>query len=418
VDGSIEALGDGRTIKTEVRVLEVFDGRTVTVSKEDNIPSKFKAGLSTTTIQEILPNDEIESPLSLVSGDLEKAQQRLTEFTTRETKITRPENYGSIENSRLEETWGIQIPYTEIISDSVSSQNNSETEGIGDGKFLVRQYNSSQIDSTLSNFSVTIPTKINLELPRVLKDVVVDWEERKSISSSEFDASGLSGSFNSLAQRDTGAISSTLTLIPRFRIIMEETWGKNLDAEIVIFFLNKENLTASQIRSKANATQSWPKFSPQSFSATAFGYSETKTISLSISRAISFASNGATGHQPTTESQIDFSQSSYAVPLEIPTCITTKKNIVLKKSLENEEETIELSYPTVSTSNGETFAGPSIERIMEHEIEIDQTIEIPETPNQKTVPKTGRYLIDSSIEPYKFGWYLVRATVLNAASIG
>jgi hypothetical protein len=416
VDGSIEALGDGRTVKSETVVEEVFDERNLTVAKGENIPAKFKAGLLTTTNQETIPQNQVTTP-SLSGDDLEISQQRITEFRVKTTRISRPQTYSTIENKRLEEVWGISIPYYEYISDSVPDGDNIEVEGLGNGKYLVREYDPDLLDAKLSSFNVTIPTKINIDLPRVLESVDVDWEEKKNLGTSEFDSSGLRGSFSGLTQKDYGSVTSSLTLIPRFRISMKESWGRDLDATIRIFFLRQDQISTAQINSKTGASGTWPKFAPKSFSATAYGISESKTVALGISRSISFTSGGATGYQPTKQAQFDINQASIPVNLDIPACLTSGKNVQLGRTLSNNNSTITLNYPTVSTTNGETLVGPNITRTLSHSVVTTGTISIPST-SPTNIPNAGTYVINSSIEPYKFGWYLVRATVLNAANIG
>ena len=417
IDGSIEALGDGRTVKTEVRVPSVFDEKTLSVAKGENIPAKFKAGLLTTTNQTISPQEEIEDP-TLEDDELEISQQRITNFRVKTTRISRPQTYSTIENRRLEEAWGISIPYYEYISETFLDGDNIEVEGLGNGKYLIREYDPELLGRKLSSFNVTIPTKINIDLPRVLESVEVDWEEKKNLGTSEFDSEGLRGSFSGLTQKDYGSITSTLTLIPRFRISMKESWGRDVDATIHIFFLEQDRISKEQINNKTGAFGNWPKFAPKSFSTTVYGISESKTVALGISRAISFTSDGATGYQPTQQAQFDINQASIPVSLDIPACLTTSRNVRVDRTLNNASSTITLSYPTVSTTNGETLVGPNIQRTLDHEIQINQTITIPATPPQTDIPSSGTYVINSSIEPYKFGWYLVRATVLNAANIG
>ena len=403
-------------IERVLDVPQIFDGKNITSSKEENIPSKFKAGLVTRTEQQIIEQTNVDDPLLVTEDEIEKSQQRVTEFTVRETTVSRPQNYEEIDNTRLEELWGITIPYTEAIESSVSSEENSETEGIGDGRYLVRKYDANALESKLSTFSVNIPTKINLELPKKLINVGVSYETKQSVSEQSFDSNGGVGKFTSITQRDSGAVSSTLTIVPTFDVLIEEPWGRDLDAEIHIFFLREDQLTKSQIQSKVAATGDWPKFSPRSFSTTAFGYSETKTINASISRSLSVHTDGTIGYLPTQESQTDFSQQSYAVPLDIPSCITPGLTISLSNSLQGNGN-INLSYQTLYTSNGETYPGPNINQSLSHSISLSSVIYIPATPNSTTIPTQGRYIISSAVEPYKFGWYLVRTVVLDASSI-
>jgi len=399
-----------------VETPKVFDSKIVSVSKEENIPSKFKAGLLTTNSQEVVAQTQLLTP-TLVGDDLEKSEQRLTEFIVKRSATSRPQNYSTIQNRRLEEIWGITIPYSEFISTIIPTGNNIEVEGLGAGKYLVRQYDLAALETKLSAFKVVLPTRINLDLPRVLEDEKIDWEEKKTLSTRDFDSSGTIGSFDNLTQRDTGSLSSTLTLVPKFDVIMKETWGRDLDAETHIFFLKENQINKTQINQKSGATASWPKFAPRSFSATVYGISESKTVAGSISRAIGFSSTGALGYQPTKEAQTDFSQASIPVVLQIPSCITTLKTLSLIKTLTNTNASTTLSYQGGS-AGGVVFPALSQPINLSHSVTSTGSVVIPATPPTTSIPSTGKYVVNSSIEPYKFGWYLIRSTVLDATSIG
>jgi hypothetical protein len=54
---------------------------------------------------------------------------------------------------------------------------------------------------------------------------------------------------------------------------------------------------------------------------------------------------------------------------------------------------------------------------LDHEIEFDDEVRILPTQPVTTIPKAGKYVISSSAEPYKFDWFLVRATVIDASDL-
>jgi hypothetical protein len=130
-----------------------------------------------------------------------------------------------------------------------------------------------------------------------VETVNVNWKEEKFQGTSQLDAGGLLGTFDSLTQKDEGEISSTLSLVPSFEIEFEDIWGKNLPATQHLFFLKKEDLTNQQIQDKSGANNNWPVFKPKSFSTTVYGKTETKALQVFISRAFS-----GSGYQPTTGS--------------------------------------------------------------------------------------------------------------------
>jgi hypothetical protein len=415
IEGSIEELGDGRTVKTEVRIANVFDGKTISATKPDTIPEKFRVNSETTRTEEVVPQDDVNS-LSLGENEYSKTEQRLTEFTVQKTTVERGDNYNEVESQRLEENWGINIPYKEYISNSIPSGSNIEVEGLSDTQHLVREYDRTQLDQNLSSFSVTFPTSIDLDLPRELDKIKIDWQEEKSDAVNDFVAGPISGNFTSLTQEDRGYVSSSLTLLPKIEISLKDRWGKNLPAETHLFFLKKDQLNNAQIRGKVGATANWPSFKLVSFSTTVYGISETKSIEAKISRAIQINDTAAGyGYTPSSGQQSESSKRLIPVSINIPPCLNRGITIngSTSKTLSASNLQIVLNYPD-TTLNGVPLVSPDINVTMQHTIEANASFTVPTSSGINAVPTSGKYLISSSVEPYKFEWFLVRATTLDA----
>lgn len=414
-----QAIGGGKYIKEVGVVDSVFDSALKSAQKPDTIPEKFRVNSPIKRSEETVEATDIEEP-SLDSDEFLKSEQRLTEFTIQKTTVTRDDNFNEVESQRLEENWGINIPYKEYISESIPSGENYEAEGLDDKNHLIREYKTSEIESILSNFSVTIPTSIDLDLPRVLKKITVDWQEEKSSSISELDTSGAAGASRSLVQQDQGRVSSSLSLIPKIETEFDDIWGKNLPATIHLFFLKKENLTDDQIRSKIGASENWPVFQLRSFSTTVFGKSETKEIQAAISRATEVNETPAGFlFRPSKSSETTSSVRLTPVSINIPPCLTKQQLINQTKTLQNSNQNIELEYQSITMTlddgSSEVIPAVSITKTLSHQISCLVKFTIPQTPTYQDIPRDGTYLISSSAEPYKFGWFLVRAISFDAS---
>jgi hypothetical protein len=415
-----EALGDGNYVVRKTEVPKVFDNKTLSVSKPDTIPEKFRVNTPVKRIEEIVEKTNVEDQ-ELSGSQLSKTEQRLTEFTVQKTIVEREDIFNETNNQRLEENWGIQIPYKEYISSSIPNGDNYEVEGLDDRNNLVREYDKKELDSTLSSFNITYPTSIDLELPRELDKISIEWQEEKSEAIQEFDSSGLDGQFKSLTQEDKGYVSSSLTLVPKFEISFKDKWGKNLPAKGHLFFLKKDQLNEDQIRLKVGASASWPNFKLVSFSTTVYGVSETKSIQATISRAIQINDTPAGfGYIPTKGDQTESSKRLIPVSVNIPPCLN--KGITISgspsKTLSASGLNINLSYTTITlTLNNQQIplVGPDINKTLEHEISADANFTVPKSEGTSSIPTSGTYLISSSTEPYKFGWFLIRAISLDAS---
>jgi hypothetical protein len=417
IDGSIDALGDGRTIKTEVRVPIVFDSLTKSAQKPDTIPEKFRVNSKIKRTEEVVEKNSADDP-ELGETEYSKTEQRITEFTVQKTTVERDDVFNQTDNQRLEENWGIQIPYKEYISESIPSGDNYEGEGLDDKNHLVREYDKTELGTTLSSFGVNIPTSIDLDLPRILKNITINWEEAKASSSNQSENPQPSGAFTNLTQQDGGRVQSTLSLTPSINAEFEDIWGKNLPATIHLFFLKKENLNNSQIRSKIGASADWPVFKPKSLYTTIVGKTESKTIEASISRALQVNNTSAEyGYVPSKSFSEISSIQLNPISVNIPPCLTIGIDINEPKSLTADPLNIEIAYQatTINVTSGSIPLGAvEINQPLNHTLECNVQLSIPETI-PPDIPRSGKYLISSSAEPYRFGWFLVRAISFDAS---
>ncbi len=140
IDGDIEALGDGRTVKTEVKVSQVFDGKQESLEKPEVIPPEFRASLQNRTISEIKEGQAISLP-SLSQGELSKTIQRVTEHKIRETKVTRPSDDYPELTGELVDNDQIRVTRTRTVAKGGQTITPSATvsgsvEALGDGYTL------------------------------------------------------------------------------------------------------------------------------------------------------------------------------------------------------------------------------------------------------------------------------------------
>jgi hypothetical protein len=82
IDGSIEALGDGRTIKTETKVGGVFEGKSLSLERPDVTPQKFRAAIPSTTLEKTIAGAVVD-PIVLAGNQISKSEQQVTEFIKR-----------------------------------------------------------------------------------------------------------------------------------------------------------------------------------------------------------------------------------------------------------------------------------------------------------------------------------------------
>lgn len=181
VDGSIEALGDGRTIKTETRVPAVFPATTISTEKPDNIPLKFRVAIPSVTTETTIAGT-VEAPI-LEGNELAKSEQQITEFIKKKSvttrQITSRELTGSVYTTELgggmavvTETFPASMPLTSVPEFGVVSD---EIENIGDQRRVRRQVKLTPKTTDLGEFTDD-GERINVQSLAVLRGQEYDQE--------------------------------------------------------------------------------------------------------------------------------------------------------------------------------------------------------------------------------------------------
>lgn len=405
IDGSIEALGDGRTIKTETRVEDVFDGLTITSSRPDVIPERFRASIPNTTVSEIKEGGP--SLPVLGDGEFEKTSQKQTNFTVRETTVSRGTLYATDELSGIEyeESFDFGIPYIERIAESIEDGISADIAPIGDGKYLVREYNKDEIESSLEAFYEKYPTRTNLNLPKILKSISLVWDKSET-SGEQISDSSYSGAFTSITLGDNGQNSLDVSVTPQFNLQFEEVNGSNIFADTHLFFL-RGPVTLEKILEKCQADKVWPVFKTKSYTFTSKGAQVSAVVDASYSISINANPVGLIANK---NQQFKQSRSITNIVLNIPPCIHA--NLVCK-------DANNATSKTASASASVYLQIPYIGSLGPYEKTVTETVDVNISLSQTSppdIPRNGIYLIDSTVEPYKYGFFLVRAMTINASN--
>jgi hypothetical protein len=115
VSGEVEKLGDGRTVKTEIEVPEVFARRVYAQERPDVIPVQFRDQIPTTTTE--VTEAGQAAPVSLVGDEISKTQEQVNAHTRRTRVITRSDSLttDSLVGRAFNTEWGVP----ELISDQI-----------------------------------------------------------------------------------------------------------------------------------------------------------------------------------------------------------------------------------------------------------------------------------------------------------
>ena len=396
-------------VERVVDVSEVFDNKTVSSSKPDVLPERFRASLPTETTQETIEQASVEIP-SLEDGDLERSEERVSKFTVRKSAVSRNVNeIPDLDGVDYEESFDVQIPYTEKISTTIPA-GSAEAVPLDDASYLVREYDKDNIETYLEDFLQTYPTTINMDLPRVLESVDVEWDE-KEVKGSYVNTPSVAGVFYTFSGDDKGEASTVTSATPLVSLNFRDVWSKNIPATVFIFFL-KNPIEESEILSKTGS-QKWPTFKPKSHTITGKGVELRASVSVRSAISIQQPKPYDFSAYSDGSKQKDFSRAMTPINVNIPPCLHGNIIISEEKSL---TASISATAATASLSYLNIEVIPSIITT-----EIATTTDVAfirgnlGTTSPVDIPKSGKYLIDSNVEFFKYGFSIVRATVIDAS---
>jgi len=272
--------------------------------------------------------------------------------------------------------------------------------------------------TALAAYDVSFPVRINLNLPRVLKSVAVNWSSQFSVGTQEFQAydftSGDSGSV-SISAPDSASSSASITA--NLEIVFEDLATTNLFADTRLFFMEGP-VTQATILTRlgviiGSPVTMWPVFKPQSSTITISGQSINVRANVNVSLNDTWSDSKSSSSWSKNESD-DFAIGQTNDSVQIPPCIhagvvitgdTSRSQPVSAVALTNAWSSRGTSVTASKTKSGTAFG-------------VVSPSTIAATDGQNTIPTSGLYLVDMQISPTKYdNFFRVRAQVFDSSDL-
>lgn len=165
IQGEIEQLGDGRSVKTEVVVPSVFDERRAAKERPDLVPQEFRGAVPTETTETVAEGATADMP-TLGAGELSRAVQRVTAQKVRTSVVSRPTANLPVSltpDDILVDNDGVTVTRVKTLASgtqtlSVSATQSGSVESLGDGLTVKTQ------DTKAEVFSGAVYTKTKDDL--------------------------------------------------------------------------------------------------------------------------------------------------------------------------------------------------------------------------------------------------------------
>ena len=402
-------------IERVVDVPEVFPQRVASTEKTITIPDRFLVLNPTSTTSIVAEEDEIVAELegNAISQQVEQTGVFTAKTTTRERSLTTE----TLSGADYDQTTDTTIPFTEYVSSSIPTRS-CEADPIGGGKVVVKEYNVASYRAKLADISLEFPTRSSIVgVPPILKNFKVEWEFTDSSQDQEGEGQGAArGRSGTISVSAEGSAGATVSVVPKFIVEYEEINTSNVPTTSSFFFLPYP-VTLNNILAKTGSKQ-WPVFKPRSQVITANGQTVKKTINQSRKTATSWSSESLSESIDLSTGGSTEIQNNFAtVAIQPSLCngfsagINLKKSVAISTALLRSSVVLPSTISPITTVNILVPAEPRTETV---EANYNTTYNIPKT-SPPDVPRTGKYLINSSVEPYKFGMAKVYAEVVDAS---
>jgi hypothetical protein len=273
----------------------------------------------------------------------------------------------------------------------------------------------------LNEYHISVPTRIDLRMPAVLKSISVLWVTDESASEGESVGTGKNpddATEFTLTARSGMNGRAEFSAQPTVDIETESVFGSDISASVHFFYLNSENnpVSESSFLSRVNAlvgsVQRWPVFKPKSHTITTLGASisctsdaqiEATVIKTSADKKVS-AESSSEGGSFSVDRSIDV--VNIAPTIHGPISVANGSNYTSIQAVSQARARLEgdefNDVDPVITTRG---ASASV---------LVTPLSFPAT-NPPDIPRSGKYLVGSSAEPFKWGWLRCSATIIDAS---
>ncbi len=477
VDIQSEALGDGTYVVRKVEVPELFTAESFAVQQPDVVPEKFRSAIPIKT-ESSLKIGQASEP-QLAAGEIERSEQQVNEFVFRE-QVTSRELDDEVSMPQVRRAYtdeGTTATADEKLTTNPAIETGlfvieSAATPIGDGKFVVQtvkaedwpvlkssewdpqieaqvvrteqmvsppatfdeentSYRAVNKDRTLKiteqpptaaldSFLLALPTRTDVQLPPVLKEVQVFWSVDETVSVGDNTSNGTmpaGGNAFSLTAGTQSSGTARKSATPTVATTIENVVGSDIPATYYFFYVKTAagSVTAAQVKARLAALagitiDEWPNFKPVAHTIIASGASVTANAQATAQQTKIVSVEGDEGVSSSIGEDV-----GYGVDRRIE---VVNLGPTLHGALTVQDATL---YTTISATGSATarltgdFSGTASKTgFASAPVSVSPTT-LPAT-SPTDIPRSGQYIMKSSAEPYRWGYVRCSALVIDASN--
>ncbi len=274
--------------------------------------------------------------------------------------------------------------------------------------------------ATLTGYMLAVPSRVNLNLPDVLEDVSVEWQDSSEEGSSDSDWVGnAAGTTVTLSATEDGTAESSASMIPELVVRTRQSWGHNIPSTLYYMIMEKVSgiITEAAVSAKLNSlyglttVNNWPVFHPKTFVVALAGGKVSVQAGVRANEHVSYSAASSNYSLVKGNSKrVDVSHTTGT--RVIPNVLCAGFNIQETRN-RSVNATGHIAWP-----NGSGWIGVDLTKSADGS--IDAFVKGQFAPTEPpSIPSAGYYLVNLQSRPFQnlAGFMMVVAEVIDAASL-
>lgn len=335
-------------------------------------------------------------------------------------ETVRVDSWPKLTSSNWDPTLNVQVASTtQFVSPEAINLSKANTSYSAVNEDRVLETVEEPPDSALSGYTLSMPSSMDITLPRVLKSISVVWSSDTAQGKTDGEWSGYTQGPPplSLGGSEGDSCQSSLTLRPELVIDIEQPWGSNIPVTAYVFFIHTSDgsVTEDSLMSRigqiaGQSVQRWPLFRPVSHTIILQGGKASVVAGATGTASKTF------GTDSTTEEEGKTITESYDVSISLS---STNTPPTIHGDLTLGETEREDTVNAIAQANWIGTNFPSINAYAKATKTVKGVVSPESLPatNPSKIPTSGYYLMSSSVEPYKWGWAKCSAVILDASNL-
>ena len=329
------------------------------------------------------------------------------------------ESWPELKNSEWDYLLNTQVVSTQqmVVPPTDFTEPNTSYKAVNEDRSL-KIVEEAPIDA-LNSYLIALPTRTDIQMPTVLKSITAHWTYDKSGSNGNASATGTMPAEGGASLECSASSNGQFreAAIPTIATEIESIFGSDIPATIYFFYYDSGNgsMSETNLRNRLSSLigqeiRVWPTFKPQAHTIIATGGSATASARASASEAIVQSIDGQRGQSQGVQQERSFSRDVNKDVVNLAP--TIHKSLTIKDATKYTR--VGASASASANLSGDFNTGASTgESTGILPVSVFPTSFPATSPSD--IPRSGLYIVDSSAEPFKWGWVKCSAKVINAS---